>query len=122
MRPYRNCESEEFPVHDVRIGLSAGLVNLVWRKGMRDEASFASIRDASMVFFAFIFGLRESSILAVRREDVREVSSGHCEVMVQILKGRTTQEALQRARGSTRYRMIRRRTNPRWLCCDATWK
>ena len=49
-----------------------------------------------MVMFAFIFGLRESSVMNVKVRDVFDIREGRCEVLVRFLKGRTEVEAVRR--------------------------
>lgn len=96
MDAYRRWESDKFPISDVRIGLSAATVRTFWSKGMEDQAVFSVIRDAALIVFSFIFGLRESSVLEVKMDDIFELDDGKMEVMIRKLKGRTENEAVKR--------------------------
>ncbi|CAN8064056.1 unnamed protein product [Agarophyton chilense] len=96
IKAYKKWESELFPLADVRVGMGAGLARQIWRKGMAAGTSATCVRDAAMVVFAFIFGLRESSVLHIKVEDIYVLTSHRCEVLVRFLKGRTTDEAVLR--------------------------
>ena len=63
---------------------------------MRDQSSFTTVRDAALVVFSFVFGLRDSSVIEVRTEDLKRITERELEVVVQKLKGRTVEEALRR--------------------------
>lgn len=65
---------------------------------MRPMEILVALRDAAMVFFAFLFDPPESSILAVKMEDVRVLTSRRSEMMVMKLMRRTTEEDIRRGR------------------------
>lgn len=96
LRAYRNWESSRFPMNSVRVGLSAAVLKKLWERGMDDNASLVCVRDVAMVVFAFVFGLRESSVMGIRVDDVRVLTARKCEVIVRKVKGRTSEEALRR--------------------------
>ena len=87
----------------VRIVLSADVAHGIWQSSMDDRYPYSVVRDAAFVIFAFIFGLRKSSVLEVKMEDIRCLDNMRMEIIVRKLKGRTAQEAIRR--GPRTYRV-----------------
>lgn len=96
LRSYKIWESERFPVHDVRVGISAGVVRKFWRKATREGVTAVCVRDEAVVVLVFIFGLGESIVLKLKLSDILHLSSARCEVIIRTLKGRTTDQVVRR--------------------------
>lgn len=69
-RAYARWEEENYPQKEVRVGVSASVVQAIWGFGMQ-TGDPSKLRDAAMVMFAYCFnGLRESSVLTLRADNV----------------------------------------------------
>lgn len=81
---------------DVRVGMGASMAKIVWERVVRPWVSLINIRDAAMIFFTFLFGLRESIIQTIKKVDVWVLTARICEILVTKLEGRTTEEVIRR--------------------------
>lgn len=96
VRAYRRWESGRFEVGNVRIGIASDSMQVIWQRAMDERATLDIVRDAAAVLFAYVFGLRESSVGNVTKEDIAVLNPLRCEVMVRFVKGRTSHEAVRR--------------------------
>jgi hypothetical protein len=87
LRAYERWEEEHFPALEVRLGISASTVQLVWTAGMCPDAVLSTVRDCTAVVLAFCLGLRESSALSIQTTDV-EHSENFVRLRLSVLKGR----------------------------------
>lgn len=68
IRAYGKWEEDNYPKPDVRIGIPASVVQLIWGMGMSTEDP-SILHDAAMVLFAFCMnGLRESSVTTIEEK------------------------------------------------------
>lgn len=93
---YCNWESDSFSMNDIRIGMGAVLMRQIWAKGIHGNSYVLCLRHAVLLVFCFLFGLCESSVLVIARKDVLLLKNRRCDVVVRVLKGRTTHEAVLR--------------------------
>ena len=69
-RAFARWEGKTYPQRKVRIGVAASVVQGIWRVVMQ-TGDPSRLRDVAMVMFAYCFnGLRESSVLILRADQV----------------------------------------------------
>lgn len=97
VRAYRNWDSSRFSIHPVRVVLSAVAMKKPWERVLEDNASLVCVSDVAMAIFAFIFGLRESSVMGIMVNDFSSVlTSRKGDIVLRKMKGRTSEKALRR--------------------------
>lgn len=71
MSSYRTWKRQRFLSHDVRVSMSAVIVRRILRRDMIEDSSAVCIRDVAVVVLAFLFGLKELSILNMGADDMK---------------------------------------------------
>jgi hypothetical protein len=77
-----------------RVGLSASSLQLAVRLAMSPATTVTTVGYCARIVLAMMFGLRESSVLAVLQDDIRSLSDEECTLFVRRLKGRSQDEAI----------------------------
>jgi hypothetical protein len=94
LRAYERWEEESFPHLEVRLGVSASIIQLVWTAGMCPDAVLSTVRDCTAVVLGFCLGLRESSVLSLQTTDV-EITAHSIRLRLSVLKGRAASRVQQ---------------------------
>jgi hypothetical protein len=87
LRAHERWEEEHLPALEVRLGVSASTVQLVWTAGMCPDAVISTVGDCTAVVLAFCLGIRESSALSIQTIGV-ELSEDSIHLRLSVMKGR----------------------------------
>lgn len=91
VRAYRKWEEENYPQHEVRVGVSAETMLAVYQLGM-ESVDLRTVRDCAALTFAYCFnGLRESSTMSLKESNV-SISAEAMTTRVSIWKGRSASQ------------------------------
>lgn len=66
----------------------------LWANGMRSNALRLCLQDSAVVVLVFLFGLRKSSVIGIRQDDIRTLINRRCKVLMRVWKGRESHEAV----------------------------
>lgn len=87
IRGYTKWEEANFPLREVRCGISASVVQRIWGMGMSTDSP-ALLRDAALCVFAYCMnGLRESSVLSILHTNVA-MDSNKLTARLSVVKGK----------------------------------